>query len=41
MEITNALLVAVMFIIILSLGIGNTLMGLATSVDRRSTVLPE
>lgn len=35
MEITNSLLVAMMFILVLSIGIGNILMGLALLFDRR------
>ena len=36
MEISNAVLVAIMFVVILSLGIGNLLMGLSVVIDRRS-----
>ena len=35
MDITQSLLVAMMFIILLSLGIGNILMGLAASLQHR------
>lgn len=37
-EISSALLVAMMFVVLLSIGIGNILMSLATMVDRRSAV---
>jgi hypothetical protein len=36
MEITNALLVVIMFVILLSLGIGNVLTAIVTVVDRRT-----
>jgi hypothetical protein len=36
MDITNALLVAIMFVILLSLGIGNVLTAIVTVVDRRT-----
>jgi hypothetical protein len=35
-EITNSLLVAIMFVILLSLGIGNVLTAIVTVVDRRT-----
>ena len=38
MEITNALLVAMMFIVLLTLSIGNILMSLAATVDKSSAV---
>lgn len=38
MEISSALLVAIMFVVLLSIGIGNILMSLASMVDRRSPV---
>jgi hypothetical protein len=38
MEITNALLVAIMFIVLLTMGIGNIVMALATIVDKRTPV---
>ena len=38
MEITNALLVAVMFIILITTGIGNIIVGLAVLVDKRTPV---
>lgn len=38
MEISNALLVAMMFIVLLTMGIGNILMALASTVDRRSSL---
>lgn len=38
MEISSALLVAMMFVVLLSIGIGNILMSLAAMVDRRSPV---
>jgi hypothetical protein len=36
MDVSDALLVAIMFVMILSIGISNILMGLAVLVDRRS-----
>jgi hypothetical protein len=36
MELSSALLVAIMFVVLLSIGIGNILMSLAAMVDRRS-----
>ena len=36
MELSRALLVAIMFVVLLSIGIGNILMSLAAMVDRRS-----
>lgn len=41
MDITNALLVAMMFIVLLTIGIGNIVMGLAALVDRRSPLRPD
>lgn len=38
MEVTNALLVAMMFIVLLTMGIGNIIVALAAIVDRRSPV---
>lgn len=38
MEITNSLLVAMMFIVLLTIGIGNIIMTLAIMVDRRSAL---
>ncbi len=38
MELSSALLVATMFVVLLSIGIGNILMSLAAMVDRRSPV---
>lgn len=38
MEITNSLLVAMMFIVLLTMGIGNIVIALATIVDKRSPV---
>ncbi len=38
MEFSSALLVAMMFVVLLSIGIGNILMSLAAMVDRRSPV---
>jgi hypothetical protein len=38
MEISSAFLVAMMFVVLLTIGIGNILMSLAAMVDRRSTV---
>ena len=38
MEITKALLVAMMFIVLLTMSIGNILMALASTVDKRSPV---
>jgi len=38
MEITNSLLVAMMFIVLLTIGIGNIIMALAVTVDRRSAL---
>jgi hypothetical protein len=38
MEISSALLVAIMFVVLLTIGIGNILMSLAAMVDRRSPV---
>ena len=37
MEVPTALLVALMFVTLISIGIGNILMSLASMVDRRST----
>jgi len=39
MEISSSLLVSIMFVTILSMGIGNILMGLASIVDRQSGVI--
>jgi hypothetical protein len=36
MDVSSSLMVAMMFVIILSIGIGNILMGIATMVDHRS-----
>jgi hypothetical protein len=36
MEITNSLLVAIMFVVLLSMGIGNALTAIVTVVDRRT-----
>ena len=36
MELSSSLLVAIMFVVLLSIGIGNILMSLAAMVDRRS-----
>ena len=41
MEITNALLVAMMFVVLLTIGIGNIIMALAVLVDRRTPVKPD
>jgi hypothetical protein len=38
MEITNALLVAMMFIVLITIGVGNIIMGLAVLVDKRTPV---
>jgi hypothetical protein len=38
MEVTNALLVAMMFIVLLTMGIGNIIMALAALIDKRSAV---
>ena len=38
MDLSSALLVAIMFVVLLSIGIGNILMSLAAMVDRRSPV---
>ena len=38
MEITNALLVAMMFIILITMGVGNIIVGLAVLVDKRTPV---
>jgi len=38
MEITNSLLVAMMFIVLLTIGISNIIMALAVTVDRRSAL---
>ena len=38
MEVSSALLVAMMFVVLLTIGIGNILMSLASMVDRRSPV---
>ncbi len=38
MDITHSLLVAMMFVILLSLGIGNILMGLASSLQHRTVL---
>ena len=36
MEISNALLVAMMFIVLLTIGIGNIIMALAALIDKRN-----
>ena len=36
MEISSSLLVAIMFVVLITMGIGNILMSLASMVDRRS-----
>lgn len=41
MEITNALLVAMMFVVLLTIGIGNIIMALAALVDRRTPIKPD
>ena len=38
MEITNALLVAMMFIVLITMGVGNIIVGLAVLVDKRTPV---
>ena len=38
MDITNALLVAMMFIVLLTMGIGNIVMALASIIDKRTPV---
>jgi hypothetical protein len=38
MEVTNALLVAMMFVVLLTIGIGNIVMSLAAVIDRRTTI---
>jgi hypothetical protein len=38
MEITNALLVAMMFIVLITMGVGNIIMGLAVLLDKRTPV---
>ena len=38
MDINNSLLVAMMFIVLLTMGIGNIVVALATTVDRRSAL---
>ena len=38
MEMSSALLVMIMFVVLLTIGIGNILMSLAAMVDRRSPV---
>ena len=38
MDLSSALLVAIMFVVLLSIGVGNILMSLAAMVDRRSPV---
>lgn len=38
MEVTNALLVAMMFIVLLTIGIGNIIMALAALIDKRNPV---
>jgi hypothetical protein len=40
-EITNALLVAMMFVVLLTMGIGNIVTALSVLVDRRSSVKPD
>ena len=39
MDLSSALLVAMMFVVLLTIGIGNILMSLASMVDRRSPVV--
>lgn len=41
MEITNALLVAMMFVVLLTIGIGNIIMALAALIDRRTPIKPD
>ena len=38
MEVSSSLLVAIMFVVILSMGVGNILTALASIVDRRSGI---
>ena len=41
MEITNSLLVAMMFVVLLTIGISNIILALAVLVDRRTPVKPD
>ena len=38
MEVTNALLVAMMFIVLITMGVGNIIMALAAIIDKRTTL---